>query len=763
MNLFDKRPLSLILCIILGGFVVFSFFGENFRIAFCLISFLTIPFPFVFKRLSKFKVIVPIIFSAIVLSSAFSYFYFDCYFEAKELVGKNVFVEGEITSLKYSSNFSGTAVVDAKKISDSEHEYKLQVRISGEDINKVLVGDTISFYAKIEAFNDNGSFDVKRYCYSRGISAQATDLDNLMILERCDDSLPQKLDKQREVFRRESALLSNLDTGTLLGALLTGERGQLSDELQLDFLRIGITHILALSGMHLAILSVAVQRILKIFGFSRKTRTFLSLIFVILYMGFVGFSVSVVRAGIMLIISSFLYFINEPHDSITSLCIAVLIIVLITPYAIYDVALWLSAFATLGVIVAADRQEVNMHKSIPIRIIRIVADSIYASILANGATLAISVFSFGGFSLLSPLSTLMFSFIIELFMYLGCLMYILSFIYKPFALKLGQLLIHLYEVIYNMSAFFSSNDLVYVIANEKMILTSIIIFTVIFFALLIVKLNKRVVSAIILILFFGIFITAGYSQSKQFNTDELIYMQQQKSDVFLIKSGKKNALISSSQYSSGLAYDSVDFLKENNITVLDIYIVTHYAFSLEDDFTTLLSSVLIKEISLPFPRNDDEMMLYKKFLNFIENYRVELTLHNAGGQIKIGRFNYFPLYSLPYGDGSSTNAALITYNDTEKYLYLSSGMIDKKLTDIYSDAINDADTIIFGSHGKKYKSQIYIKDLYENANIILLSSENLFFNQFSYIKYIENGCKIISHPRKYQLIYMKLEDSNVKH
>ena len=103
---------------------------------------------------------------------------------------------------------------------------------------------------------------------------------------------------------------SDAETGGLLGAILLGDRTYLSGQTSLDFSRIGISHVLALSGMHLAILILGIEKLLSLIGISKKARYIITIILTLAYVALTGFSVSVVRAGIMLIIRSLLHLIS---------------------------------------------------------------------------------------------------------------------------------------------------------------------------------------------------------------------------------------------------------------------------------------------------------------------------------------------------------------------------------------------------------------------------------------------------------------------
>ena len=235
----------------------------------------------------------------------------------------------------------------------------------------------------------------------------------------------------------------------------------------------------------------------------------------------------------------------------------------------------------------------------------------------------------------------------------------------------------------------------------------------------------------------------------------MIYFSDEKSDMLLLRSGKNTALINSSQYSKGLSYDALGYLNDNHINSLDKYIITHYAYRLEEDFDILLSNILISEISLPFPKNEDEERLYNLLSKSVEEYSVELTLHAESGTINLGNFRYIPLYSHAYGEGSSHNAYLLVYKNTTQYLYLSSGMLCDELLHTYEKLLPEVDVLIFGSHGKKYKEYIYLEYDLLMAKKIIFSGEKLFLTQDAYRSYIKKGCEIYSHPYTVKILDVK--------
>jgi competence protein ComEC len=279
------------------------------------------------------------------------------------------------------------------------------------------IGNRLNFYGEISDFsNDSLDFNANSYYLSKGYSAKIIKPTEFEVSGEEKLTLASYFNSKRNDIAEFLIKNSNEKAGGLLAALLLGEKEFLSPQIELDFRRIGISHILALSGLHLAVLALGFAKLLSLFCIGKKLRTLFTLIFTVLYMSLTGFPISVVRAGIMLIIASLLFLLANATDSLTNLTIAVFLIVLSSPYAIFDISLLLSAFATLGIVSLAELPK-EYHAKIGLK--NLVLNSLTVSLFAISATFLISVLSFGEISVISPISTLVFSLIIEIFLYFG--------------------------------------------------------------------------------------------------------------------------------------------------------------------------------------------------------------------------------------------------------------------------------------------------------------------------------------------------------
>ena len=144
---------------------------------------------------------------------------------------------------------------------------------------------------------------------------------------------------------------SNLPTekANLLLGILLGYKQELSEELQNVFKESNISHVLAVSGLHVSYIILVITNILeKVQG--KRNSKFVVIIFIIVYIFITNFSPSVVRAGMMGIIAIVSKLTYNKNDIWTSISISLLIILIYNPYLITSAGVILSYGGTIGII-----------------------------------------------------------------------------------------------------------------------------------------------------------------------------------------------------------------------------------------------------------------------------------------------------------------------------------------------------------------------------------------------------------------------------
>lgn len=143
----------------------------------------------------------------------------------------------------------------------------------------------------------------------------------------------------------------------LLSAMLTGDRSLLSLSLRDKFAATGLSHILALSGLHIGILcSILSVMFFPLWVLRLKwLRVILLLTMLWLFAAFTGFSSSVVRAVLMASVYFISLRIERVSSPINSLCFACIVILIINPMSLYDAGFQMSFLAVASILLFAEK------------------------------------------------------------------------------------------------------------------------------------------------------------------------------------------------------------------------------------------------------------------------------------------------------------------------------------------------------------------------------------------------------------------------
>ena len=239
--------------------------------------------------------------------------------------------------------------------------------------------------------------------------------------------------------------------GGLLLALLCGAKEYTSSQISLSFRNAGLSHILALSGMHLSMFSGIAMFLGK--KIHRKKLSFIIRILALfLFVWFAGLSSSLLRAFIcsMLAIIASLANIEKP-DMLIILAFSFLCQTIISPSDIYSSGFILSYTALAGILVLN-----AFFRKLYVRFLpQYAAASLGSSTGAQIFTAPVSLYLFGSFSPIGIIATTVVSPVITIFIYLGLALILLSLVIPWLAVPSGFFMNLLYTVIKFLVTMFS--------------------------------------------------------------------------------------------------------------------------------------------------------------------------------------------------------------------------------------------------------------------------------------------------------------------
>ncbi len=262
------------------------------------------------------------------------------------LEGQKISMIGIVISQKLEKQY-----YDCYQVKVLEKHFNLWIQVKKGEM-ELQYGDKVKLQGELKKTREAtnyGGYDERKYFKTLKIIGKLK-VDQFEVIAKKQQnvvtSIAHKInlkikEKIEETWQPEKA-------GILKGLLL-GETTELSEEVKEKFQIAGISHLLAISGLHIGYLTIGVQLLLKKLVGKRKSKI-ITMIILILYALVTGFSPSIVRAVIMTEITIGSSLIYRKSDVWNSMAISLLSILIYNPFLILQVGLQLSYLGTIGIL-----------------------------------------------------------------------------------------------------------------------------------------------------------------------------------------------------------------------------------------------------------------------------------------------------------------------------------------------------------------------------------------------------------------------------
>ena len=354
--------------------------------------------------------------------------------------------------------------------------YKIEAMISGEN-ESLSVGSYIAVknpsIQSLQRTNNPVAFDYNGYLLKKGYSARLFAKESELLY--CQKGSRQFLPFFKRWQIQSEEFILNLPLGNrsreLLPALLLGSKNQMSSEFKESFQTSGVIHLLAVSGLHLGLIYLAFQFLFKPLGLPRWIFQLLTLLPLWIYAGFVGFTVSVVRAAFMFTVLGLAQKYKRSH-SLANWMAAAAGLLFMNPGILIDIGFQLSFSAVAGILVL--NPIIRKYNRSRFKIIRFIFAAAGISLAAQLSTFPIIYYHFGGFPTYFLPANLLVIPLITAVHYSSSLVILLSttFILPDWVFKFIETLV---ELSYQLAHFFS--DLPFAVLRLSPLQPTFIFFT----------------------------------------------------------------------------------------------------------------------------------------------------------------------------------------------------------------------------------------------------------------------------------------------
>lgn len=778
--------ISIVLFYILLYFIYLIFAKKNDKKEFKLFSFkryfryIKVLFN---KKVIKIIVIFGVISNTIVLFQ--NYRYENLY---KSIDGLDCKIKGIVCEVKKDKN-------KIKVINDKYKNTYVYIYAKGTNLE---YGDLISFEGKFSQPEKHSNYKgLDKFEYYKTLKIYGTvKCDNIYLISKDKGNILKKYTNIITLQVKQKIEDSNLEENqkALLEGILLGDKENLSEEIKENFSESNISHILAVSGMHVVYIALISNFLFnKLIG--KHYSKLISSIVILMYMCMVNFTPSIVRAGITGIIALMANFVYRKNDTWEALSIALFAILINNPFAIRDIGLQLSFFATVGICIfsrtikkyydiwidKANRRAIRKNKKIIKRVIKIlnskigkaVIDAFCVTISATISVMPIMILNFNSLAVTSLIISVIAGFLIGPIIIVGVILIFVKV--KTVEIVLNFLLNVLIKVS-DLGSILPLNQ-IYLITPKMFKI--VIYYLTIFISNFVIKIKldkssnafyqrcknivnlikyklrlnfKKVISIILIICILNLFYLKIPKNLKIYFVDV-----GQGDCTLIVTPNNKSILVDGggSEFSNFNVGKSVlmPYLLDRQIAVIDYVIFSHMDSDHAQGLLYVMENMKVKNaiIGKQYERSSN----YDEFIKITRNKRINIKVVEAGNRINIEDGVYFnvlwPSSNNVVSENSINNNSLVCKLVYKNFSMLFTGDIEeiaeKAILSMYENRLDllKSSCLKVAHHGSKTSSSLkFLEAVRPEFALIGVGKNNNFGHPASSIlERIESlGCKV---------------------
>ena len=592
---------------------------------------------------------------------------------------------GYTSKINVNEDFTGIVTTIVKK----ENSFKLTIKgkekliVYINNIDNLELGDKVVVsgeYVLPKKATIPNNFDYQKYLYNNHIF-YIMYAKELKILKK----------NQNIIYETKKYILNktnNYKNRGYLNAFIIGDKTDL--EFYETYQNNGISHLFALSGMHISMLSLLIYKLVNKF----KHKDLIVIMFLLFYVTLTNFSASILRTIIFFIILKLNKKLDLNISTKNSLLLTLSIIMIYNPLIIFDISFQYSGLVTFGLIVSTKYYKKNYFYNLFI-----------TSFIALLFSLPITLYNNYELNLLSIINNLINVPLITFIIYpLSLLTFILKFL-EP----IYNITIYLLEFINNLSSIFSLTIII-----PKVNIIFYLIYYILIYLYIESNNKKYILIACLYLLSFKLkpFIDRNnyvyYLDVGQGDSSLIIYND----EVVMIDTGG----ISNYFVSSG----SIKLLKSLGYSHIDYLILTHGDFDHMGDSIYLINNYNIKNVVL---NNDSFNELETNLIKELKNKKIKY--YQNVKKVPISN-NIITILNTKEYDNENDNSNVI-YMELNNYnfMFMGDAGVDKEKDILERYNISNIDVLKVGHHGSKTSSsKNFINKINPKYSIISVGKNN---------------------------------------
>ena len=593
-------------------------------------------------------------------------------------ISKNIDISAIVTKIKQDKE---KTIIDVRRGKKYRITFYKQINVNLGD--KVLISGKFNTPKSNTVFN---TFNYRKYLLSKKI-----------MLVSNEASITIKHKNKKPFYSFKTSIKNHIEkykSRAYLKAFIMGDTSLIEENIVSNYRFLGISHLFAISGMHVSVFVFLINKILK----KHKAKDIIIILFLLLFLFITDYSESLLRCSTFFIISYLNKVLKLNIKNIYLILISAFFLLLINPYLIYSIGFLFSVIITFFVIASSNLlNDKTYFKKLFIM-----------SLICFLASVPILSFYFYKINLLTIVFNMIF---IPLVSYLIFPLGLITFFLYP----LDNIYMFFINLLEGLSSFFQNIDfLSFVIAKPNVFV--ILIYYIILF--LSIKRNRKLLIIYFIVLLININI-------KYFIRDvsvTFLDVGQGDSSVIIFPFGKTILIDTGGLYLSGYNISknkTVPYLNSLGISKIDLLILTHGDYDHIGDAINLLNEIKVDEVLF---NNDSFNDNENKIIKVLDKKNIKYS-KNSWDFKKIEDL-YF-LNTKMYDNENDNSNVIYTELDGYKFIFMADAGIDKEKDILDKYNISGIDVLKIGHHGSKTSSsKEYINKINPKYSIISVGKNN---------------------------------------
>ena len=619
-------------------------------------------------------------------------------FKTKPLSNKNEFI-GEILDVKIKNEKITIKLNTDEKILINYYIKK------NENYSNLKIGSIVKVEGKLDYPKKNTNFNLfnyKNYLLSEKIYFVLT-ANKITYIKDTDNIF----------FKAKNLLINyinNFKTKDYLYTFILGNTSLLEQDTKKSFQNNGISHLFAVSGMHITLISTLLMYLLKKITKNHDISYIITIFILLFYTFITNFSSSILRAFLLFL----LIYINKKFKfnlkTIEIIMLILLILLMYNPFYIYSIGFKFTFI--ISIILILFSKKINNFKNYFSKLLM-------TSLISFFISLPIVINNFFEINLISPLLNLIFVPFISIIIFPFSL---ISLIF-PFLDNTFYIIVKFME---NISIYINNTLSINIIIGKMNL-----IMIVIYYLLTLICLNKVLVKKYIYVLPI-ITLILIYSNINYFNKNLIVTMldvgqgdslmiafPNNKSNILIDTGGIVNFTKTNYEISTSTI---IPYLKSIGIKKINYLVLTHGDYDHMGEAVNLVNGFKVEQVVFNCGEFND---LEKELIKVLNQKKIKY--YSCVKELNIDNNKLYFLQTKKYDNENDNSKVIYTELNGYKFMFMGDAGVDKEKDILDKYNLSNVDVLKVGHHGSKTSSsKEFIDEINPNYGIISVGKNNIY-------------------------------------